>query len=168
MKLIRTALTISTVLFVSTSVGAAPASDESVEILLEVAQVQSTQDSMAGGYEEIMRAGLNQAFRGPGVSMDQQKVLDGMVPKFAALLREEMDWNKLKPRYIRLYQETFDQAEVVGLIQFYKSPAGQSFVRKMPELLHKTMAMTQSLIEALVPGIRSAMAGALAEARITD
>ena len=165
MKIIRTVLTISAVLLIGTSVVAAPASDESVATLLELAQVQTTMDSMTGGYEKILREGLNQTYHERGVSIEQQKVLDGMVPKFVALLREEMNWAKLKPLYIASYQETFDQAEIDGLIQFYKSAAGRSFVKKMPVLQDKTAALTQAHIRALVPKIKTAVADALVEAR---
>ncbi len=70
---------------------------------------------------------------------------------------------KVKPQYIRLYQETFDQDEVESLIHFYKSPAGQAFVKKMPILTQKTMAMTQSQLQSLLPKVRAAIAGARAE-----
>ena len=165
MNLIRTVLTISVVLLMSTIVCAAPASEESVERLIKVTQVQSTVASMANDYEEIMRQGLEQSFSSHSISVAQQKVLDRMVPQFAAMLRDEMDWGKLKPMYIALYRETFDQSEVNELIEFYKSAPGQAFVKKMPMLTRKTMALTQSHIQALVPKIKTAVASALVEAR---
>ena len=168
MNLIRTVLTFSAVLLIGTTVCAAPASEESVEALLEVTRVQSTVASMATEYEEIMRQGLEQSFYSHNISVAQQKVLDRMVPQFAAMLRDEMDWGKLKPMYIALYRETFDQSEVNELIEFYKSAPGQAFVKKMPMLTRKTMALTQSHIQALAPKIKSAVANALIEARNTN
>lgn len=33
---------------------------------------------------------------------------------------------------LRIQRESFDQVEIDGLIQFYRSPIGQSLVRKIP------------------------------------
>ena len=43
-----------------------------------------------------------------------------------------MTWDKLRPLYVRIYQESFTQEEIDGLIVFYESPAGIAFVERWP------------------------------------
>ena len=50
-------------------------------------------------------------------------------------------------------QGTFQ--ELKDLIAFYKSPAGQAFTRKQPELTMKTMEMTQKLMLQVMPKIQA-------------
>jgi uncharacterized protein len=61
-----------------------------------------------------------------------------------AMLREEMTWDKLRPVYVQIYQESFTQEEIDGLIAFYESPAGFAFVEKMPFVMQKSMSIMQS------------------------
>ena len=146
---------------------AAPASQESVEDLLVVMKVESTMESMYAGLEQTMRQGMQSSVQGKTMSAQQQQILDVMPPKFVALAREEMSWTKMKPLYIQLYRETFEQDEIDGLIAFYKGPAGQAFVNKMPTVMQKTMVIVQSQLQTLLPKMTVAMESALAEAKIS-
>ena len=42
--------------------------------------------------------------------------------------------------YLRIYQDSLNQAEVDGMIAFYKTPAGQAVIKKLPVLVQKVMA----------------------------
>ncbi len=53
------------------------------------------------------------------------------------------DWQKMKPDYIAIYTETFTEQELQGLVDFYKSPAGQAFIDKMPVVMNKSMQLAQ-------------------------
>jgi uncharacterized protein len=71
----------------------------------------------------------------------------------------------MKPVYMQLYRETFDQAEIDGLIAFYRSPAGQSFIAKMPKVMQKSMVVVQEQMRAMMPKIQEATAQAMEEAK---
>jgi hypothetical protein len=43
-------------------------------------------------------------------------------------------WLKLKPAYVKAYAEVLSADELRALIAFYKSPIGQAYLDKMPEL----------------------------------
>lgn len=58
-------------------------------------------------------------------------------------MHDEMSWAKMKPQYVRLYVETFDQDEVDGLLAFYATPAGQAMINKMPIVMPKMMGVMQ-------------------------
>src|SRR4051812_25186333 len=46
-------------------------------------------------------------------------------------------WLKLKPGYVKAYAEVYSADELRSLIAFFKSPIGQAYVDKMPELARK-------------------------------
>lgn len=144
---------------------AAPASEESVERLLIAMKTESTMDAMYGGMEQMMRQGTQQAAQGKTLSAEQRRAMEALPSKFVAVIREEMSWSKLKPRYVALYRDTFEQEEIDGLLAFYASPTGQAFVNKMPVVMQKSIAMSQSLMQSVIPKMTAAINEAVAEAK---
>jgi len=147
---------------------ATPASQESVESLLAATKAESMMDSMYGGVEQMMRQGMKQAAQGKPLSPEQQRIFDAVPTKFVAVMREEMNWQKMKPLYVQLYRDTFEQEEVDGLLVFYASPVGQAFVNKMPIVMQKSMALSQSLMQSIIPKMTAAMKDAMAEAKVSN
>jgi len=70
------------------------------------------------------------------------------------LVMKEMSWNKLKDDYISIYAETFTEEELKGALEFYKSPIGQKFIRKQPELMRRSMQISQRQMATLMPKIQ--------------
>jgi hypothetical protein len=151
--------------FIACNAWAAPASPESVEELLRVTRAGAMVESVYGNMEQIMRQGALQGMQGKPMTPEQQRVLDTMIPRMIAVMRQEFNWETLRPQYIQLYRETFEQEEVDGLIAFYKSPAGQAFVDKMPVVLQKSIAMSQSMMRTTMPRIMAELKDAMAEAK---
>lgn len=152
-------------LWIATSVSAAPATQESVERLLAASRAESLMDSMYGHMEEMMRQGMKQASAGQSLGPEQQRMLDTMPARFVVLMREEMSWQKLKPLYVQLYRDTFEQEEIDGLLAFYAGPVGQAYLDKMPVVMQKSMALSQSLMESVLPRMMAAVKDAMAEAK---
>src|SRR5713226_1435804 len=115
-KLIVTAI----VAFVTAQANAAPASPDSVETLLTVIKTEAMLDSMYASMEQIMRQSMQQAAGGKPMTPEQQRILDAVPGKFVAVMKSELTWDKLKPQYVQLYLETFDQEEIDGLLAFYR------------------------------------------------
>jgi hypothetical protein len=63
-------------------------------------------------------------------------------------------WEVLKPDFIKVYEETFTEEEVGGLANFYRSPLGQVVIAKMPEIMTKSMAVTQERLQGLLPRLQ--------------
>jgi len=150
-----------------TSLGAhaAPASEESVERLLAATNAEALMPSIYAGMEQLMRQSMQQAVKGKPLTAEQQRALDAAPSKFAAVMKDEMSWQKLKPKYVQLYRETFEQEEVDGLLAFYASPAGQAMLTKMPVVMQKSFAMSQSMMQSVLPKLEEALKAALAEAK---
>jgi hypothetical protein len=68
-----------------------------------------------------------------------------------------MDWQKLKPEYVKLYAEVFTEEEIEGMVAFYKTPAGHAMIEKMPALLSKSMEIGQRQMAGIMPEIQKAV-----------
>jgi uncharacterized protein len=71
------------------------------------------------------------------------------------LMAQEFSWNKIKADYITLYAETFTEEEMKGIIAFYKSPAGLAFTKKQPELMKRSLELSQKIMMQIMPKIQS-------------
>ena len=81
--------------------------------------------------------------------------LSEQTTKMMDMMAEALSWDKIKDDYVALYAETFTAAELKDLIAFYKSPAGQAFTKKQPELTRRGVEMTQKLMMQIMPKIQA-------------
>ena len=70
------------------------------------------------------------------------------------VIMSRVGWATLAPKMVQIYAETFSEDEIDAILAFYKSPAGQAFLDKMPTLMNKTMAITQENMQAIMPEIQ--------------
>ncbi|MFT4195370.1 DUF2059 domain-containing protein [Ottowia sp.] len=167
MKTLQTALVLA-LACLALHAAAAPASDAVIEELMEVTRSKSLMDGLNAGMEPMMRAMMADAVKNEQLTPAQQRAFDRFPAKFAAVVREEMGWERMKPQMLAIYREVFTQEEVEGQIAFYRSPAGQAVIDKMPQVMQKTMAMSQQQARDLVPRLQAAMKEALAEAKAAE
>jgi hypothetical protein len=138
----------------SISTPAAPPSDQSINQLLQLTKVDKQMDSVFTQMEGMMKASMQQATKGKPLSADEQAVLDRQQAKMAGIMKDELSWDKMKDRYVQVYRETFSQEEIDGLIAFYQTPVGQSFVSKQPELTKRTLAIMQQRMAPMMQRIQ--------------
>ena len=154
------------VLFFSINACAATPTTESVEKLLAVTYSESMMDSVYLSMEKMMQQNLKQSgLNSPALTAEGQRVRDAFPAKLMAVMREEMNWAKMKPMYIKMYSETYDQEEIDGLIAFYSSPVGQSYQKKMPLVIQSVMSEMQGLMKSFIPKIKIAVDKAAEEAK---
>lgn len=129
-----------------TSGAGTPPSEASIKQLLEVAQAQKLIDSVMAQMDGLMTQAILQATQGKDVPDKVQKDIDKQQAEVVGLMKELLDWNKLEPMYVRIYQKSFSQQEVDGMIAFYKTPAGQAVIGKMPAVMQNTMDEMQQMM----------------------
>ena len=127
-----------------------PPNEASVKQLLELAQAQKLIDSVMAQMDELMKQTIHQATQGKEVPSKVQKEIDKRQAEVVGLMKELLDWKKLEPVYVRIYQKTFSQQEVDGMIAFYKTPAGQAVVAKMPAAMQNTMNEIQQMMGPVI------------------
>ena len=67
---------------------------------------------------------------------------------------DTMNWEKMETEYIKLYSSTYTIEELKAILEFYKSPAGQSMLKKQPLLMQKVMELAQTQTQNLLPEIK--------------
>jgi hypothetical protein len=106
---------------------------------------------MYGPLEKMMRQIMVSSLNGRQLSESEQTKMDNTIAKVLTLVKKEYSFDVLKPQYIQIYSEVFDQTEIDGLISFYSSPIGKTFVTKMPILMEKSMAVSQAQLQSYLP-----------------
>ncbi len=153
MKIPSILLIIATLTF-SISTHAATPTDDSVNQLLTLSKVGKLMDSVWSQMDGMMKASMKQVTKGQPLSADEQAVMDKQQAKMMAIMKDELSWDKLKVGFIQVYRDTFSQEEVDGLIAFYKSPVGQSFIDKQPMLMKNTMGFMQERMGPMMEKIQ--------------
>ncbi len=122
------------------------------EQLLGAMEIQKTIEKSFDMVNQMMTAQMKQmgVFSDDAISDKAQDVIQ----KTMDLVMKEMSWDKLKGDYISIYAETFTEEELKGAIKFYKSPIGKKFIEKQPELMRKSMQISQKQMTTLMPKIQ--------------
>ena len=144
------------------------ASDASIRELLTVSQSKKLVDGAMGQMDTMMQASMKQALAGKAIPPNQQKILDDMRPKMLALVTEELKWEILEPMFIDIYRQSFSQTEIDGMLAFYKTPAGQAVIAKMPLVMQGTMKSVQARIMAIMPRLQQLERETIAQLRASS
>ncbi len=143
------------------SLPAAPPTDQSIEQLLRVMQVEKMFDQMMSQMNSAMRTGMEQglqeSLKGKAPTPGQQAQIDAFQKKFSAVIKDELSYPKLKDVYVQVYRETFTQDEINSIVAFYGSPAGQAMVQKTPVAMQKAGALMQDRIGPMTQKLQGMM-----------
>jgi hypothetical protein len=83
--------------------------------------------------------------------------MEQMQTHLMTLIQDTFSWDKIQADMVKIYADTYSDEELDGLIAFYKSPAGQAYVKKTPVLMTKTMDVLQQRMVALQPQMQELM-----------
>ena len=143
-------------------------SEASIKELLEVSHARSLIDSVNTQVEAMVRASMAQAEKEYPANPEATKILNGMVEKINGLLGQELSWSTMEPLYVRIYQQSFTQQEVDGLVAFYKTPVGEALVRKMPRVMQLAMVDVQQRVRDFMPKAQAISRETMAELKTLD
>jgi hypothetical protein len=138
-------------------------SEASVKQLLEVAQARKLVDSVMAQMDNLMEQSIAQAIQGQKIPPKVQKDIDARRVEMTGMMKELLDWSKLEPMYVRVYQKTFSQQEIDGMVVFYKTPAGQAVIGKMPAVLQSTIEEMQQLMGPVMQKMQKMQQDVVAE-----
>src|SRR3954451_11946290 len=119
--------------------------ESSIRQLLEVAQAHKLVDSVMAQMDGLLQQTIAQATKGQPVPDKIQKDIDRRRAEVLTMMKDLLDWKKLEPMYVRIYQRTFSQPEIDGMIAFYKTPGGQAVISKMPAAMQNTIDEMQQM-----------------------
>ncbi|MBI3286233.1 MAG: DUF2059 domain-containing protein [Burkholderiales bacterium] len=135
---------------------AAKPTEASIKEVFALANTQALITSVEGQVDGMTKNAMQQALKDQPATPQQQKALDKFQARMMAIFKETMSWDKLEPMFVEIYSTTLTQEDVDGIIVFYKSPAGQSFISKMPVIMQHSMGMMQKMMTPMQEKIMQA------------
>jgi hypothetical protein len=132
--------------------GQAPENTKTAKIneIFRLTNVDQMQKQAMSQIQAITSAQMAQS----GLSPEAQEQGRANTQRMLAMVSEKMSWDKLRPAFVKMYDETFNEDEISGLLMFYQSNAGAAMINKMPALQMRMMALVQDQMKTLVPEIQ--------------
>lgn len=153
------ALLLSVLVMLSLNCFATPAKKETLEELFRLTDMSKMLDAVYARSEAMAKQST------PAVESTeaQKSVVSKYAEKRAALMREEISWDKLKSPIIDAYASVYTDKEVRDIIKFYKTPTGKKMLKKIPELTNATVNVLQKSMQNFLPKLQSLQAEMAAE-----
>ena len=124
------------------------------EELLRLTNVEANLKQSLELISKQMKSGLAQQITGVQLPEDQQKRADEFQTKVEHLVYGAIEWEKLKPDFVKLYADAFTEEQLDDILTFYRSPSGQAMLGRMPELLPKAMEISQRRMTEIMPQLQ--------------
>jgi len=131
-----------------------PPSEESVRHLLEVTQAKKILETLSTQMDTTFDAMLQKQLQGENLSATQKKSLETRRKAAEGMIKELLSWESMERLYLKVYRDSFTQAEVDGMAAFYASPAGQAVIAKLPLVVKNTMTEMQLRMQQMVPKLQ--------------
>lgn len=143
-------------LLVSGTAYAEQPTEQSVKEFLDVSKGKETFQQIEKQLDNMLENFNREADSGKTADLQKQKAVEKFKARVLSIRNETMDWDKLVSMFIGIYQESLSQEEIDGLIQFYRSPVGQTYLTKMPQIMLKTNQQIQVTLLPMMDKIKSA------------
>lgn len=121
-----------------------------IEELLAISSSKKLMDQQLDAMDSMLQALMEKM----ELSSEGRNAAKEMMTEMSASMRRNLNWEKTKPVFSRIYAETFTEEEIEGMLGFYKTPAGQAMLAKMPMLMTKTMQEMGGLVSEFVKDIQ--------------
>jgi len=143
-------------------------SDASIRELLTITDARNLLEGVRGQMSGMIDSTMKQAAIGKELTPDAQAILDRMKSKMLAAMDDMMQWDAFEPMYLRTYKASFSQGEIDSMIAIYKTPAGQTLVKKMPVVMKNMMAEMPGMMQPMLQRIRTIQQETIAELNALD
>jgi hypothetical protein len=141
----------------------APPSEASIRELLEVTHARQMIGSVMTQMDTLMKNAMQQITQGQQPTPEVQKIYDKAHSDVLAGIKEQFTWEKLLPMYVRIYQKSLTQKEVDGIVAFYKTPAGQALINKIPTVMKDSMEEMNQMMQPMMQRIQQMQQDMVAE-----
>jgi hypothetical protein len=132
----------------------APAGDASLRELLVVTHAHDLLDGVLGQADTTIQNSVTQAMAGKSLTPAQQRIVDDDRHQMVDMLKESLSWDTMEPLYLDAYRRSFSQSDVDGMLVFYKSPAGQAVIGKLPTVMQFVMQIMHDRMAVIMPQIQ--------------
>jgi uncharacterized protein len=139
---------------VTPSVIGMPASEESVQSLLEITGAHKLIDEYLRQVDERIGAAMQGSVAGRNLTPEQEAILIRARDKASAVVKEAISWEAMEAMSVRIYREALTQGELDGMLAFYRTPAGEAVTKKMPRLMQELTIEMQGMMQSVIPKLK--------------
>jgi hypothetical protein len=132
----------------------AQADDASKAVKIEEMLALTHADRIVAQMQAQMQPLMADTIKKMNLPDDAQPMAEEMQKSLTEWISSKLSWERMKPLYVKIYADTLTEEEISGAIEFYKTPAGQSLLNKMPMILQKSIAASQEILTDMVPEIQ--------------
>jgi len=136
---------------------------DKIDQMMKLMNVDSAMRSYMDSTLEQLNAKSIAKMTGLPISPELETALQGVEAKVSKMLKETMDWEKLKPRFSQIYAEAYTEEELDAILVFYRSPAGQAVIAKMPLIMKKSTQLSQEMFIQMQPKIQQLIMSTMQE-----
>ncbi|WP_115718474.1 DUF2059 domain-containing protein [Gallaecimonas mangrovi] len=123
---------------------------QKIDQLVKLMHMDKMVDAMTGSMEQMM----GNLSRQLGVKPSEQPIFDRYHHKMMALMKEEMNWQKMEPMVASIYDKNFTEKQIDDMVAFYKTDTGQTILKKMPEVMKESIEASQTMAKDMLPKLR--------------
>ncbi len=128
-----------------------------VEEMLTVTKVDNnSQNLLANVPMRVRTLASRQPMVTAATSPEQKKMVGDYLEEMSKIAGSGPKWAELKPKVVDMYMAAYTEADLDSILGFFKSPAGQTYLTKSPDIAQKTLDMLQGSINALAPQFEAA------------
>lgn len=77
--------------------------------------------------------------------------LEAYDKKFQTIIEDDLNWEKIRSKYIDLYTSSFSEEETKAIVDFYKSPVGKKLTASMPNLMQQSLNIARTQVQTVIP-----------------
>lgn len=125
-----------------------------IQELFNLTHVDHLMTQMADGMLAQMNGMMKQQAAGSDLNPRQQQIMSDFSTKVSGMVKAQLAWEKLKPQVTELYASTYTESEIDAILVFYRSPAGQTMLAKLPELNARSLQIGQTQATSMIPQLR--------------
>ncbi len=163
--MLRSLLTLSAVLLLSLPLAHADDASKRAKIqeMLTLTNSEQMMNQALDQMSAMMKNAAAQQAARQNLTPEQQQIQDNFNAKITRIIQQSLSMDSIRPVIIQVYDETYTEDEIDGILAFYRSPAGKAFLAKTPQLMTKTMSLMQQQMAAVQPQIEQAVKDLSAE-----
>lgn len=126
-----------------------------VRELFAVMHMEHNLDRMMSSMQRQIELTAQNASGADALTPEKKKAQQDFVANATKAVNDNFGWAVLEPAYVKLYADTFTDAELDGMLVFYKSPAGQAMLAKTPEVSAGVMQIVHSRMDTFEPRMQA-------------
>jgi uncharacterized protein len=143
-------------LFAAVNVTGAPAkaeNDEKTKLSLQLMRAMDIDRMMQNMSTQLMSA-YDQQFKSMAKCDEAQPIASDFSKELSEKVMTTLSGEDFKVDIAAVYAEVFTEDELRQSIAFYQSPLGKKLLARMPELMQKSIVLSQDRIKAITPDLQ--------------